>query len=300
MAIEEHALSQPEARGCVYACLAAEDVGTAVLELVGDLAAATDPDVLKIAEYALLKRPINNGLKRYLDASDEGPGGTLTPTDLQTQVSREVDRYAQQELWQDPNHGLLAKINLRRVEIYRDQERRETILGTTQKVTRAVTSSTIALYDAAVVNAAVIHQAGGMVEHPRQVFIAAVKADSSLPRAMTRIHLQQVRATDASVTRLSTSKLSGTPGWNEEALVGDGIKGAKLKTPLATWINAKDLLNAWVPHSTGTESEIDDIALSDVTIGCLISFEPQLVTGYYRHLVDLIERHSAWPVELRA
>jgi hypothetical protein len=297
--------TQPEARGCIYACLGAEDPRSAVEELVGDVDTADDLDLLKIAEYALLKAPIIEGVERYLEDPFVYPAGreNSDPRELNGRVGVKVALRTRERLGEDPNLDLLDRINWRRVTVTRnmgDPHRALAIQGVRGKVDAAARSGVLTMHAAAVLNAAEIADSTGLQRYPadRDRFIEAVMGSGELPRAITRIHLKQVMESHTIITQHAMAINDGKRdiSINKDMLRTDEEGVAHLSVPPKRW---KHPIGGFI-RSGGVVTvlkELGEQEMPDVQIGCLLSFDPIVTTSFYRHYVELMERYQAWPSE---
>ncbi len=297
-------MGQPQARGCIYACLDAEDPRAAVEELLAGEGAEDDPDILKVAEYALLKAPIIEGVRLYLENPFSYAEGDESSeiNRLAACVGGETADRAQEVFDAGPDKDFTTEINKRRAWVMkRGGVNAAGIEGIPGKISMAANSAVLTNYAAAVLNAAEIADRQPGTSEDRERFIEAIKLSGELPRGMSRIHLQQLPTTHMVMQQhalaISNGHAKSSISANNLRVDDDGT--ARLNTPIKDW---RYPVGGY--HAEGVAMSIldtiDSKELRDVQIGCLLSFDPALATAYYRHCVDLMERYQVWPEELKA
>lgn len=284
---------QSEARGCVYSCLAAEDPRLAVEELLGDISEVNDPNILKVAEFALIKAPIIEGVSSYLDDPFEYPAGeeTTSGEQLMIGVGTKTAEKAHDALETDPNLDLATEVNQRRAgvlaELGEDHESIDGIFPTVEKAAISAASS------AGIISVAVAREfastTGASQSMNRGQFIDAIKSSGELFRAFTKIHLQQVAPAHTAIDQhgLSIKDERAVHSINRDGIKTDSNGSVRLNVPLREWRHPDYGI-------------IGNVKRRDIQIGCLLSFEPKLATRFYTHYVDLMERYDAWPADLQA
>lgn len=296
--------TQPEARGCIYACLGAEDPRAAVEELIGDVETADDLNLLKVAEFALLKEPAITGMRNYLEDPFSYAAGAESSDEQQlgVQVGLKIVATTREALSDDPDHDLAAQINQRRAKVMEEHGyQSDTIRGIFDKLDKAARSAAITTGTAVMLNALEIADTTDLHKsQDRERFIEAVKSSGGLLRALTRVHLQQTTFAHRVVSMHAFAIEEGKKqsSINSGGLQTDAEGAAHLEIPLKDWKHPVGGFKRG-GHTYTVVDKLGNMELRDVQIGCLLSFEPQLATSFYRHYVDLMERYQVWPEELR-
>ena len=299
------ALNTREARGCVYGSLSSGDPTAAVIEMVGDVRQVSDPNILKIAQYALLIPPAKRGLTQYLADPFEVPESesSVTHYDVDEGVGEKSAKYILKEIEKDPNFGLIQEINSRREDILADLDVSTfAIAGLERVIPMAAKSAASTTTGVAFLVAAELQSSGQVDGADRETFIEAVKLSDGLERGSTKLHLGQLSVTHWAISLLSEEIARGERATSPNAnnlMTRKGI--VRLPVTLQDWMVPHGMMKNQTGNLEGHDYHLNGSRdLKDVRLGCIFSFASELVVAYYRQHVDLLEKHSLWPVKLRS
>lgn len=287
-------ISLGEARKTVTDLTSQPEVSPALLEYAN----SDDPDLLKIAHYALLIEPITLGVKDHLNANSNNQElGLLPPSELVSQIGSSVAKLTMNRIEADPNNLLIENISRRRAEIVPYSKM---IYPVEQTINNATKFSASSLAQAAIINALLIGRETKSDNMARSDFIKAVKASSQPALSKMIMHIVWNNASAAEFS-CRTAELVYFP---EDANVDDlSYKPNKdkvnLDTPLPEWTISDPLTFSNHPELKESDKpKISDIPTHDVRIGCPFSFDPKLAKDYYTSVVDDLERYHSWPEQV--
>jgi hypothetical protein len=251
------------------------------------LAESNEIDRLKVAQYALLAGPISKGVRFFLDHAD-----TLFATTARSDAVAIANRVGEQvstgtrlALRDTQLAGQIEAIAERRVNLIRPANGwyANLISPFAAKLREAARSSAHNTALAIVANAFTIQLANRRISH--EAHVDATRASHGLALAHPMVNIKDMTTVSNMLTRYSHGVFLGDP-YPEELLRYDAETD---KVVLAKG------MQRWQVRPGQTLADIAGDNM-DVTIGCPFTFAPtELRTGYYEAVVDLMERHRAWP-----
>lgn len=299
------ALSTPEARGFILCCMAAEDPAERVQAVLAENEDPS-PEILKVAQFALMAPPVIAGVRRYV----EDP---FKPThldkdhplrDFHDGVAKKSSDLVEDAINDDPNKELVEEINRKRVEALKKLNiRTGSIAGYTEVILPAAKSAANSTTTAATLVATELARAEGTITD-RAKFINDVKKSGSLERSLSRLSLAQLNQTAWAINVLANEIERGDKSVSPNR---DNISTTAANTVITNSLQEWQIPGAYGPIEPGkpalrgsfyipnNENERD----FDVRIGCLITFDPKLVTDYYKQHVDGLEQYNLWPEHLQ-
>lgn len=290
-------MSRQEVRKEVQLLYSVDDVGEMVQGYIGDTETAS-LDALKIAEYALLVKPLSSSLAEYLGGAALGRRIPLSAPNLSIRESRKITVITQRILQESPELPLLSALHVERSKRLK-AEQLGFLPALPEVIARAAHTATESMYGDAAANAIAIKQGGGKDGRSRRYFLEAVSNSTQLPLSHPLIHVNWERSVIDEIGQYGVGQIDGTGSWNIDSLVYDKERDmAVMKRRLQQWVHSEGLSYTTDPSGRIEGEElprIEAIPTHDVRIGCPISFNPKLVIDFYQHFVGLIEFHRAWP-----
>jgi hypothetical protein len=243
---------------------------------------SSDPSILKIAEYALLVPIVKQGMVEYLDGDAASESiECLKPVELQEGIGNELADRTVEAFEQHPHRPLINQFAARRAELVSYGAVIFPVEGTLRG---ASTFASSAMVGVALASGFAINREMPHTQRPRGQFIEAVKNSHQPALARSVMHMLWNDTINNEVFEYVQGSMLGRAKVNQEALVYDrSLDCAVLAKPLTRWLVSDDL------------REIGDIAVDDTRVGCPFSFEPELLKGFYEHVVDVMELKQCWP-----
>lgn len=272
-----------EARKSVRTYSRSKDLGKCMLS-TGNLSDMST-DELKELEYGMLVGPISRGLRNYLDDNELASiNEQFNASQLLEAVGLRLAREIIAQFKVDPNFPAMSMAANERAGRH-DENLAANIAPLAQTIITASISSANALYDSACAAMATLQEDGAASKRGHTDLIEIVKRSTQLPLSRAASALSWQQSTDEAIFQYVTLK-----GPNRELLLRFNAEEelVRMTKPIPAW---HDHFN----YSSSETSRIGDIKPADERIGCPISFEPGLLAEYYRHMIDLIEKHHAWP-----
>jgi hypothetical protein len=234
---------------------------------------------LKHMQYALLIRAVPGALEEYLQQYEIGnPPGPLPADEL---LELTGNRIAQQVFRQIGSVSAKALVQVTEMRAWRLPEPLRSEISPTNKAIQVAAIGTAnAMYDSAAYSRLVLKQTGKF-DSPEDL-ASAVRRSTELPLARTFAALSWQEAIQENIYDSAREYRAPLLEYDPEK------RAAVMVKPISEWPDVHQ-------HSGGVRRQIKDIPPADEHIGCPISFESNLVVDYYRHMVDLIEYHQAWP-----
>jgi hypothetical protein len=205
----------------------------------------------------------------------------LNPVALQDSIGTELGAQTVGVFERHPHRQIIDQFAARRAELVSYGDMIFPVEGTLQAASLFASSAMVGV---ALASGFAINREMPHAQRPRKQFVEAVKGSHQPAIARSVMHMLWNSAVNNEVYEYVEGLMMKTAKVNQDALVYDSPHDcAVLAKPFTRWLVSDDL------------REIGNISIDDARVGCPFSFEPELLKGFYEHVVDVMEMKQCWP-----